>query len=559
MSKRKVSAHATRMFRIGRLAPPHPETEDGRLIRAWAAEAQNSPSMRREVEAGFEKALAQVSVQSENGAGFPMDKLLRYFSAEYNSRNFEHGLHSMPSSFSVMEAFFDYVPALSLFKLRAERDNALSFMEFLDYMTSGDSPNDIKGAADSIEENIIYTYNVLNDPEDITFSTIAGPEYGVGGVSLIRHGHEITILLLAGEKTDLDAKTVELAEGHDVAVAYGREGIEPDKGLSREAVPLLGKPDFWQTLALTRFNLEDMTYDSRHVHWDAGNCFVVLTDDVSVFLDATGNFLKPEIEATFKKCRERLEGYASLFEICKTSIYLPQYFDFYGSLVTEERHETILGQKRNSPKRRKWCKLTSSGDRIHFRRVSVLERPNPGGPDRMTYITPDFQVDASGFWRPLPPGRVGEDKNGRRIHARTWVRKTLSWVDKDAGAPVVGVKTSRGAAGADSEARGDDSGYVYVMRTAAHVKDIFKIGMTQRDPDLRSAELSGSTNSPDKFLVVQEWNVSDPATAEKLIFERLNKYRLNPNREFFRAPYQEIFKTIHEVIAELDAATATRS
>jgi hypothetical protein len=97
-----------------------------------------------------------------------------------------------------------------------------------------------------------------------------------------------------------------------------------------------------------------------------------------------------------------------------------------------------------------------------------------------------------------------------------------------------------------------NAGYIYVMRSAAHQKDVFKVGLTKRDSETRSKELSRSTSSPDHFLVVEEWFVNDCILAEKLVHEKLNKHRVNPNREYFRARYSIIFAAIDEVIGEIE-------
>lgn len=90
------------------------------------------------------------------------------------------------------------------------------------------------------------------------------------------------------------------------------------------------------------------------------------------------------------------------------------------------------------------------------------------------------------------------------------------------------------------------------MRSAAHEKDIFKVGLTQRTFDIRSAELSRTTSSPDHFLVVEDWEMPDCILAEKLIHQELDQYRINPRREYFRAKYSVIFAAINKVIEILE-------
>lgn len=90
------------------------------------------------------------------------------------------------------------------------------------------------------------------------------------------------------------------------------------------------------------------------------------------------------------------------------------------------------------------------------------------------------------------------------------------------------------------------------MRSAAHEKNVFKVGLTRRTPEERSNELSRSTSAPDHFHVMEEWDVVDCVQAEKLIHERLNEFRVNPKREYFKAPYKVIFRVIDSVIDELE-------
>ncbi len=213
----------------------------------------------------------------------------------------------------------------------------------------------------------------------------------------------------------------------------------------------------------------------------------------------------------------------------------------------DERHPTQFSESKHDLKLVQRNQLLGPKEKIPVRRVSVLRREIERQPERISFKAPDFQAEVSGFWRRLTPGQIGADKYGRPIHGRTWIKQTLSWIEPvDAGA--LRVKASRGEETVPQSAK--SPGYIYVMRSAAHNKDIFKIGLTTRGSDVRSDELSSTTGSPDKFLVVQEWKVSDCGLAEKLIHERLDQYRMNPKREFFQAPYKIIFQAIDDVIAE---------
>ena len=93
-----------------------------------------------------------------------------------------------------------------------------------------------------------------------------------------------------------------------------------------------------------------------------------------------------------------------------------------------------------------------------------------------------------------------------------------------------------------------NKGEVYLLRNASHDKNIFKIGFTKRDSDTRSEELSQPTGVPDKFLIAGSWEVSDCTLAEKRIHEKLDEYRVNPKREFFKIDYALAMKEISAIV-----------
>jgi hypothetical protein len=112
-----MTKHKTRISEMGKYAPPE-GTFTRKVLDDWIKNNPPSPSEKREIRKRFKKAVAIITAQVENGAIFPLNDLLRYFLKEYNNRNFEHGLRSMPSSFNVLEAFFTYNPEYNFFRLR---------------------------------------------------------------------------------------------------------------------------------------------------------------------------------------------------------------------------------------------------------------------------------------------------------------------------------------------------------------------------------------------------------------------------------------------------------
>lgn len=518
-----------------------------KMPKSYLEGLKNDSEFKRKVSKMWKKTNAILDAQIMNGVKFGIEETLRYFLAEYNGRNFAHGLDSMPSSFNVMEAFFIHRPDLACFLLREEKDFLFSMIEFIDFVTSPDSNGDISDIINYIEEGVIYSYSICNDLEEFVFSTGNSKEYVVSGVSVIRHDTEINMVVLAGEKTDLDKETKALHVMEDGNIDPQRKNIKPDPKRAREAVPLDGNSDFWQCLILTRFDLSDATQDVRYVMNDCGNSYNITTDDMNIFLDSSGDFMEG-MEEVFKTSLERLKAYESLFEVCKSLLLLPSYFWFYGDSIYTEDHVTELFKKVNKVSWFKKKKFLSPKELVSRRIVSVLHRKVENSPSSVSYTGPDIKIERSGFWKQLSSSKVGKDKNGRDIHGRTWVDKTLSWFEKEPQ-PVIVTGTNTKLKNIPD---GPNKGYIYVMRSASDKSDIYKIGLTKRSPETRASEVSRGTGVPTSYLVVEDWEVADCVLAEEIIHQELKDYQINERREFFRAPYKLIREVIEKKVSAIN-------
>src|SRR5574343_1460299 len=86
-------------------------------------------------------------------------------------------------------------------------------------------------------------------------------------------------------------------------------------------------------------------------------------------------------------------------------------------------------------------------------------------------------------------------------------------------------------------------GFVYVMSNMA-MQDVLKIGYTTMAPSERARQLSSATGVPEPFSVEYYAEVADPKTVERLVHERLSKFRWNDSREFFRV---NVLHAIHAI------------
>lgn len=135
------------------------------------------------------------------------------------------------------------------------------------------------------------------------------------------------------------------------------------------------------------------------------------------------------------------------------------------------------------------------------------------------------------------------DKNGNEIHSRTWVEKTLSWHESNLTETNIEITIPKSVS--------QNRGYIYLLRNAAHDLDVFKIGLTTYTVEERAQQLSG-TSSPDKFMIINRWAVQDCVLAEKLIHEKLDSFRLNPKREFFKIKLENAIKEIIPIIEKIN-------
>ena len=182
------------------MLPPQGSKALSEMMEWHKNKMETDPKFRKINEDNMYKAWNTVKMINENGAGLLQDSELRYFLREFNERNFEHGLGSMPSSFNVVEGFFKYN---HYFELLEEEDNQFSLFEYIDFITDSDFDREKTDLRELLEEDIIYSYNNTDNLDRYTFKYDEDTEFGFGGISMVKRGNEITILAILGEKNRL--------------------------------------------------------------------------------------------------------------------------------------------------------------------------------------------------------------------------------------------------------------------------------------------------------------------------------------------------------------------
>lgn len=503
---------------------------------------RESPQLKKEIKKKHNEAVKTWELQAFNGIGLTMDPEIRHYLGEFNYRSWNYGHRKMPIMFNVMEAFFNLDKRLNYWTLLDEEDYSISFFDFIDFYTSNEFQINIDELKLSLEEDLIYNFNVGYDLKKITFKTDEGNEFVIAGVSMVRRGNEVTMLFVSGEITDTSEKSKQLTPLSEINRSKGKEKIKISDQV-REAVKLNDDENLWKTLIACRFDLDSKTIDARYVAYDEGNSFSIFTDDVTGFMK-NGDWTNTEYEETFKNLVSKVEKYNSIFELAKACLFLPNYFDAFESEIEEQDFDTEAKTILKNPFKKREFTEVDNKFKIRNRPLWVLFRDKTFSFDRIKLKDENFKIETSGYWKKLNDYEIGSDKNGNSVSGKTWVKRTESYfVGSEEELIIEGNKKSNFTT--------KNAGKIYVMRNANFGENIYKIGLTTKTTEERARQLS-KTSVPDRFQVMREWDVKDCYLAEKSIHKTLEKYRLDKSREFFQVDMKLANNVIDAVVDEIN-------
>jgi len=508
----------------------------GGFSKFYQERFQNDPKAQKASKEKYIKAVSIINTQLKNGAGLLVDSEFRYFLTEFNARNFQFGFASLPSAFNILEGFFNWRKDLFLFEMFPEEDYLFSSFDFIDFVTSNKQSKSLEYLKESIEDDVIYSYNILNDPKELTFKSINGKEFVLAGASMIKRKDEIDLFVVAGEKCDVEEESKKLValDKSD----YGRSYIKPAEERKREVVPLLNFKDYRKIFLYLRVNLHTKTIDTRYVQKDDGNSLPTITDDYDMLIRSMKG--EKKYEEYIRNSIKEINEYDPIFEVAYNCLYLPEYFDQNEDDIVVEEHQTDLSKEKVKPSVFKKDKKFSSEHFLKTKDVWTLDKNNKTKPTN-PFSANELKIETSGYWKNLHVGKQGKDKKGQVIHNKTWVDETLSWYETDT--PIIHqtqITTSS-----------NKTGYIYILHNPGHSVNLFKIGLTTKTVEERAKQLSG-TSSVDKFLIAHSWIVKDCVVAEKLIHNALDGFRMNEKREFFQIEFSEALKIIEPIIADLN-------
>ena len=527
--------HKERFKRLAKysLAPPNTLV---RKIQEELVRSRWTKGTERELTKRIEHFQAMLTAQMDSGSGGRMSDHLRDFLFEINDRNAKHGIWSLPSSFNVFEGFVEFLPETSYFSLLPEQEYMVNIADYFDYLTAEANAN-LEESLYSLDEGLIYTIESRSASEELTFQITDSIAYYLEGVSLVRYGYEFNFFVSLGLRDDAYKKEARHIDPSAGKAFEGKDMIKPNPSLQPGSVYL--EDDYQQAIALMRIDIKNLTQDSRYILRDEGNNFNVLTDDIACFTDFDGK-LSDEYRNTYLHTASQLEVYSEVFEAIRSFVYIFEFINSFCDQLRTERVETEFRRNFKKDGYRRLIRTAQSRDRVYFRNIQVLDTQYKRTGATVTISNPHLTIEKSGYWKRLEPTQIGRDKDGKEIKGKTWVRQILTWTE-DLHEKAIH----------ENPIENEKSGFIYVMRNASHDKNIFKIGMTSRNPNIRSNELYG-TATPDQFLIANDWWVADRCSAEKLIHEFFNEYRINKKREFFRVEYKLLMTVVDEIVAKVN-------
>ncbi len=92
-------------------------------------------------------------------------------------------------------------------------------------------------------------------------------------------------------------------------------------------------------------------------------------------------------------------------------------------------------------------------------------------------------------------------------------------------------------------------GAIYIAHNPRDGAMIFKVGKTERGVDERMKELTASTSNLGAYTARAFFVVNDIDAAETACHKRLERYRVQNNREFFDLPLLRLLQMVQEEIA----------
>ncbi len=499
----------------------------------------------------FDDGRKIVWLQLNSGIDRLNENVLRLYFHDFSNRFLKYGPNSFPTSFSVLEPFFIFNVHNSVLELiQDEESYGVSLVDFLDFVTEPDFELKKIDFVANIPEKNIYHFTFTTDAEELDFSNSKGKTFVIGGLSLVRQGNQVSMLLQAGESYDIK-------EAEDYFKKHTREKIEnsitsfkKSLGFKLEGndqprvVHFLDREDLWLHSVAILFDLETKSIDIRYVARDQNITYNVKTDDFHSFFRRSDSLTKEQIEKEMKYQLDELDKYDAVFDFAKYCLALPYYVFEHEDNLVDVSYETSLNELLSKPSLKREYASINSINKVYTRPFYYLESDSQIAVQSKELDDKSFQVEKSGYWKRLEQNEEGFDKKGRKVIGKTWVERSDAFFTNQKGVTKA-IKSEL------EKFEGKNVGFIYIMREPAHEEGIYKVGLTRREPKVRAKELF-NTSSVSGFLVIHKFYTRDCVTAEKLIHKQLDEFRLSSRREFFSCDLKLIMDVSESVVDEIN-------
>lgn len=541
----KQSARRGRIANFANAVSVRTKTPAGKALAEYFNYRRKiDPKEARRVEEMGKRALAIAQVAQLNGPGLYVDKYLRDFQAEYNNRILKAEGSQMPQSFNILRSFMEPDEKALILNLLPEKYYSASLDTVLEYMTDPKSNAKIEAASKNLEDLVVYELNMLGGYAE--FVIPGHNDMVFCGSAVVRDDTELSIMSVFGLHNPHPTKKVMPAK--DVEFDEDRQFLLEDKDeFDFSDHSLFGDITFKPILLLQRIDLTGPNVQVRYVMKEKVDSFDIYTDDPNLLEDLNARGREEMVEDQLKEIRSK----SDLFSI--TSQMVPFFWEGverHEDDITIERQPTQLRLERHKPHVTKFLKYLSPEEKKNFVEVSsITDLSKTSG--AYAVDANNLIVETRGYWKTIPLVDVGKDKSGRDVQGKTWVNEQTSWyqsIRATYSAPNVEINITTGP-GPDAA-----MGEIYVMRSAMHPRDTYKVGFTTKTSDERAAQLAATSGQPDQFHVIESWKVKNPRVVEQLIHKALAAHRVNKSREFFRLKYNDIRKVIESIISTSEAS-----
>jgi hypothetical protein len=507
-----------------------------------------NPLLWKKLKQQFDTGRKIVNVQLHNGLDWSNENTLRYYLSEFSGRILQFGPKSLPTSFNTLEPFFVFNPHNSVLQLHSEEESyGVSLLDFLDFVTSHDFDLKKIDFFDNIPEKLIYHFSFTTGFDEINFSN-NGKTFVIGGLSLVRTGNEVALLMQAGESFNQQDAEEYFKEYHKNHLPHSisplKKSLGMDFNISDEPKVVLfdGRTDLWSHNVAMLFDLTSKTVDLRFVARDENISFKLITDDFYAIFGRNAQHTNDKINKTYETHLQSLRNYEAVFDFGKYCLALPFYVFENEKRIVDVAYETKLSSIIRNPVTKREYATVPVEYKIFAKPFYYLESNEISVIENNELTDETFKIEKTGYWKRLDINEEGFDKNGKKILGKTWVERNDVYYSTPKGATKVEKVEIF---------QTENAGNIYIMRQPTNEENIFKIGLTKKSVDQRKKQLS-NTSAVDKFYVIHSYHTKDCIAAEKQIHKQLENFRITSRREFFRCDLKLIMSTCEKIISQIN-------